>query len=121
LVALAMGSTTRDLTQIEREVVAAKRILKEQHAKRATTRNVLKRVNAGRVISTVSRSLDNLRQHRHVLEELASGSVKKGRKKKKATGKKKTTGKRGKSGRSRAGKAGHTGPKRRAQKRKRGR
>jgi hypothetical protein len=81
-----MKPTERGLIQTEREVVTAKRLLKEKRAEFAATRNRLKRENASRVMQTVGRALDNLRQHRHVLEELAAG---------RATKQKKPRGKRG--------------------------
>ena len=74
-----MKRTECGLIQTEREVVTAKQLLKEKRAEFAATRNRLKRDNASRDMQTVSDALDNLRQHRHVLEELASRATKKKR------------------------------------------
>jgi hypothetical protein len=67
-----MKRSERDLIRIEREVIAAKRFLKEKRAELAATRYRLKRDNATRTIRNVDKTLESLRQHRHVVEELAA-------------------------------------------------
>jgi len=68
-----MRKPKRLLSRIENEVIEAKTMLKSKRAELARSRNKLKRDNAQRAIRTIEQSLDNIRDHRHLLEEEAAG------------------------------------------------
>ena len=68
-----MKKPKRQLVRIESEVVEAKALLTLKQAEYARSRNKLKRANLMRVIRTIEDSLDNIRDHRHLLEDQAAG------------------------------------------------
>jgi hypothetical protein len=68
-----MKKPRRLLIGIENEVIEAKSMLRSKRAELARSRSKLKRGNAQRVIRTIEKTLDNIRDHRHLLEEEAAG------------------------------------------------